>query len=111
MNKDNFDEIKYLRRLLVEDLKEENYHSAGERCDKLSLLYFWDVINYSKEIEAEKNKKVKKSLAEELEALMCIWRIEIRRREKWGKQKTNLERPCNRTYRPEEFYLKLKEAS
>jgi hypothetical protein len=98
MNRNNSNEITELRKLLVEDLKEGDYHSAEERCDRLSLLYFWDVINYSGEIEAEKNPRVKKNLAEELETLMCFWRIEIKRREKWGTKITNVGRPCNQEY-------------
>jgi hypothetical protein len=105
------DEIKHLRETVIDHIQDVDYLSADEGLDRLSSLYFLEMIFYSRIVDEEKNEEIKKSLLEKLMIKTTEWKMVINFQAKWGEQKTNIERPCNRTYGPEEFYLKLKEAS
>jgi hypothetical protein len=104
------DEIKHLRETVIDHVQDVDYLSADEGLDRLSSLYFLEMIFYSRVIDEELNEEIKKSLLEKLMIKMTEWKMAIKFHEKWGEQKTNLGKPCNREYGPEEFYLKLKGA-
>jgi hypothetical protein len=53
---------------------------------------------------------IARGICGEMKLILNDWKDIIIGQAKWGEQKTNIGRPCNREYGPEEFYLKLKEA-